>query len=253
MDIATIIGIIGGFTLVITAMGWGGGLSWFLDLPSMMIVLGGTFGAVLINYPLSTVVKVIPAAKNIFFKRETEVQEVIELFVEMAGITRREGLLSLERMEAKIEDPFLSKAVGLVLDGVDPTDVEIILETEIQSVAERHRIGAEIFTTMGNFAPAMGLMGTLIGLVKMLMQMSDPAMIGPSMSLALITTFYGVILSNLVFLPIAGKLKTQSSHELFIKYLMLNGTLAMQSGDHPRMVKQKLLSFVAPRERGAAY
>jgi len=114
VDIATIIGIIGGFTLVITAMGWGGGLSWFFDLPSIMIVLGGTFGAVLINYPLSTIVKVIPAAKNIFFKRETEVQEVIELFVEMSGITRREGLLSLERMEAKIADPFLSKAEALL-------------------------------------------------------------------------------------------------------------------------------------------
>jgi len=249
MDIATIIGILGGFSLIIIAMGWGGGLSWFFDLPSLMIVLGGTFGAVLINYPFSTVIKVIPAAKSIFMRKETDVQQIVNLFVEMAGVARREGLLSLERMESRFKNPFLSKAVSLSLDGVDPADVEIILETEIQTTEEQYRIGADIFTTMGNFAPAMGLMGTLIGLVKMLMQMSDPSQIGPAMSLALLTTFYGVILSNLVFLPAAGKLRVQSNHDVLIKSLILNGTLALQAGDHPRMMKQKLLSFVAPRER----
>jgi chemotaxis protein MotA len=249
MDIATIIGILGGFGLVIAAMAWGGGLAWFFDLPSIMIVLGGTFGAVLINYPFSTILKVVPAAKSIFIRKETDVQRIVNLFVEMAGAARRGGLLSLEKMEPQFKNPFLAKSITLVLDGVDPADVEIILEGEIQSTEEQYRVGADIFTTMGNFAPAMGLMGTLIGLVKMLMQMNDPSQIGPAMSLALLTTFYGVILSNLVFLPAAGKLRVQGSHDALIKSLIMNGTLALQAGDHPRMMKQKLLSFVAPREK----
>ena len=249
MDIATIIGILGGLSLVIVAMGWGGGLSWFFDLPSLMIVMGGTFGAVLINYPFSTILKVVPAAKSIFMRKEANVQKIVNLFVEMAGVARREGLLSLERMESQFKNPFLSKAIALILDGVDPADVEVILEAEMQSSEERYHIGADIFTTMGNFAPAMGLMGTLIGLIKMLMQMGDPSKIGPAMSLALLTTFYGVILSNLVFLPAAGKLRVQSSHDALLKSLIMNGTLALQAGDHPRMMKQKLLSFIAPKER----
>lgn len=249
MDIATIIGILSGFGLILVAIGWGGGLAWFFDLPSLLIVLGGTFGATLINYPFSTVLKVIPAAKSIFMRKETDVQKIVNKFVEMAGVARREGLLSLERMETQLKNPFLSKGISLVLDGVDPEDIEIILETEIQSAEEQYRIGADIFTNMGNFAPAMGLMGTVIGLVKMLMQMSDPSKIGPAMSLALLTTFYGIILSYLVFIPAAGKLKVQSSHDALIKSLIMKGTLALQAGDHPRMMKQKLLSFVAPREK----
>ena len=249
MDIATIIGILSGFGLVIVAIGWDGGLSWFFDLPSIMIVMGGTFGAILINYPFSTVLKVIPAAKSIFMRKKTDVQRIVNQFVEMAGVARREGLLALERMEPQFKNPFLSKAIALVLDGVEPADIEIILEAEIQSTEEQYRVGADIFTNMGNFAPAMGLMGTVIGLVKMLMQMSDPSKIGPAMSLALLTTFYGIILSYLIFLPAAGKLRVQSSHDTLIKSLIMKGTLALQAGDHPRMMKQKLLSFVAPREK----
>jgi len=249
MDIATIIGILSGFGLVIVAIGWGGGLSWFFDLPSIMIVMGGTFGAILINYPFSTVLKVIPAAKSIFMRKETDIQRIVNLFVEMSGVARREGLLALDRMDSQFKNPFLSKAVALILDGAEPADIEIILEAEIQSTEEKYRIGADIFTNMGNFAPAMGLMGTVIGLVKMLMQMNDPSKIGPAMSLALLTTFYGIILSYLVFLPAAGKLRVQSNHDTLIKSLIMKGTLALQAGDHPRMMKQKLLSFVAPREK----
>jgi len=253
VDFATIIGILSGFGLVIIAMAAGGGLGWFIDGPSAMIVLGGTFGAVLINYPISDVLSVLQVAQNAFRGRKQKTGVVIGQMVEMSKISRREGLMSLQKMTQQTRDPFLVKAINLVIDGVEPSQLSNILETELDFVGERHRLGAEIFTTMGNFAPAMGLVGTLIGLVQMLRQMNEPGSIGPAMAVALITTFYGVILANLVFLPIAGKLKTKSSQELLLKQLIINGILSIQSGDHPRVVEQKLHSYIAPRERRSRF
>jgi chemotaxis protein MotA len=249
VDFATIIGILGGFGLVLIAMVSGGGLTWFVDGPSAMIVLGGTFGAALINYPLSDVLGVIKVAKNAFLGRKGQTDLVIGQLVGMSKLCRREGLLSLQKTVKQTRDPFFVKAIQLVVDGVAPAQVAEILETELDFIGERHRLGAEIFTTMGNFAPAMGLVGTLIGLVQMLKQMSNPATIGPAMAVALITTFYGVILANLVFLPIAGKLKNRSSQELLLKQLIIHGILSIQAGDNPRIIEQKLHSYVAPRER----
>jgi chemotaxis protein MotA len=253
VDFATIIGILGGFGLMIIAMATGGGLAWFLDGPSAMIVLGGTFGAVLINYPISDLLGVIKVAKNVFLGKKQQADIVINQLVEMSKLCRREGVISLQKMIKKTSDPFLIKAIHLILDGVDPAHVSEILETELDFIGERHRLGAEIFTTMGNFAPAMGLVGTLIGLVQMLKQMNSPGTIGPAMAVALITTFYGVILANLVFLPIAGKLKTRSSRELLLKQLIINGILSIQSGDNPRILEQKLHSFISPRERRSRF
>ena len=253
MDFATIIGIIGGFGLVIIAMLSGGGLAWFVDGPSTMIVLGGTLGAVLINYPLSDLLGVIEVASNAFRSKGQRADVLIRQLVEMSKVSRREGIMSLQKMVHNIKDPFLIKAINLVVDGIDPAHVSEILETELDFIGERHRLGAEIFTTMGNFAPAMGLVGTLIGLVQMLKQMNNPGTIGPAMAVALITTFYGVILANLVFLPIAGKLKTRSSRELLMKQLIINGILSIQSGDNPRVVEQKLQSYIPPRERRSQF
>ena len=253
MDIATIIGILGGFTLVAVAMASGGGLGWFMDGPSAMIVLGGTFGAALINYPLSDIMGVIKVARNAFLKREHQVMEVINLLIEMSKVSRRKGILALQGMVIRLKDPFLIKAVELMVDGVEPSDMVNILETEINFISERHRLGAEIFTTLGNFAPAMGLVGTLIGLVQMLRHMNDPGSLGPSMAVALITTFYGVVLANLIFLPIAGKLKTRSARELLIKQLIIDGVMSIQSGDNPRVVEQKLHSFIAPDKRKSIF
>jgi chemotaxis protein MotA len=253
VDVATIIGIIGGFGLVIIAMVSGGGIGWFVDGPSAMIVFGGTFGAVLINYPMSDLLGVIKVAKNAFRGNSQQAEALINQLVDMSKISRREGLISLQKMTDDNQDPFLAKAINLVVDGVDPMHVQEILETELDFLGERHRLGAEIFTTMGNFAPAMGLVGTLIGLVQMLKQMNNPGTIGPAMAVALITTFYGVILANLVFLPIAGKLKTRSSQEILLKQLIINGILSIQSGDNPRVLEQKLQSYVAPRQRRSRF
>lgn len=253
MDFATVIGILGGFGLVIIATATGGGLSWFLDGPSAMIVIGGTFGAVLINYPIADVLGVIKVAKNAFTGKKQEATDLINELVEMSRVSRREGIMSLQKIISKRKDPFLVKAVNLVTDGIAPSHISQILETELDFIGERHRLGAEIFTTMGNFAPAMGLVGTLIGLVQMLTQMNNPSTIGPSMAIALVTTFYGVLLANLVFLPIAGKLRTKSSQEILLKQLMINGILSIQSGDNPRVLEQKLHSYVAPGQRRSKY
>jgi chemotaxis protein MotA len=253
VDFATIIGIIGAFGLVILAMAAGGGVAWFLDGPSAMIVLGGTFGAALIHYRMSDMLGVFRVMKNAFFRRNTRPSEMIHLIVEMSRTARRDGLLSLESLASRQRDPFLEKAVHLMVDGLDPEKVSGILETELDWLAERHRKGADVMTSMGHFAPAMGMMGTLIGLVQMLMKMNDPSAIGPSMAIALVTTFYGLILANLVFLPIAGKLRTRSGEEMLVKQLIIQGVHAIQSGDNPRIVEQKLHAFIAPRERRSRY
>lgn len=253
MDFATVIGVLSGFGLVIVAMASGGGLSWFIDGPSAMIVFGGTFGAILINYPISDVLGVIQVAKNAFRGKEPQTAAAIGQLVEMSRLSRKEGTIALQRLIPGTRDPFLIKAIQLVADGLDPDQISQILETELDFIGERHRLGAEIFTTMGNFAPAMGLIGTLIGLVQMLKGMNDPGTIGPAMAVALITTFYGVILANLVFLPIAGKLKTKSAQELLLKQLIIHGIRSIQSGDNPRVLEQKLHSFIAPRERRSRF
>lgn len=249
MDLATIIGIISGFGLVIVAMSMGGGLLWFINIPSALIVLGGTFGAVFINYPIADVLGVAKVAKNVFFQKQELPSQIIEQLVELSRIARREGILALEKKEDEIKNTFLMKGVRLMIDGMEPAVLSSILRTELDYLSERHRAGADVFSSMGNFAPAMGMMGTLIGLVKMLMQMDDPSSIGPAMAVALITTFYGVILANLIFLPIAGKLKARSANEVLVKELIMYGILSVQSGDNPRVLEEKLNSFLPPGER----
>ncbi len=253
MDLGTLLGIVSGFGLVIIAMSMGGGFGAFVNAPSLMIVCGGTMGATLINYPISDILRVIKVAKNAFFSEKIKTKKIIETLIEMSKISRRDGILGLEKTLKDIKDPFFVKGMTLMIDGIEPTKLSELLDTEVEYIEERHRLGAEIFMTMGNFAPAMGMVGTLIGLVKMLMDMSDPSSIGPSMAVALLTTFYGVILANLIFLPISGKLKTRSAQELATKQLVMSGILSVQSGDNPRMLEQKLHSFVSPEERKTVF
>lgn len=253
MDLGTLLGIVSGFGLVIIAMSTGGGLGAFINAPSIMIVCGGTMGAVLINYPISDVLGVIKVAKNAFFSEKVKTEKIMEMLIEMSKVSRREGILGLEKTVKDIKDPFFVKGMSLMIDGIEPAKLSELLNTEVEYIEERHRLGAEIFMSMGNFAPAMGMVGTLIGLVKMLMQMDDPSSIGPSMAVALITTFYGVILANLIFLPISGKLRTRSAQELATKQLVMSGILSVQSGDNPRLLEQKLHSFVSPKERKTVF
>jgi len=249
VDIATLIGILISFSLVIVSILMGGDGSWFVNAPSLMIVGGGTMGATLLAYPLGDVLSVFKVVKNVFMHKSQVVSDLIPLISDFAKKARQEGILSFESQLDQIEDPFLVQGIQMAIDGMESSAIEDVMTTEIIYLEERHRLGSEIFSTMGTFAPAVGMLGTIIGLVQMLMQMEDPSQIGAPMAVALLTTFYGTLLANLVFLPIAGKLKTRSKQEVLVKQLVLEGVIAIQSGDNYRVVEQKLKAFIAPKAR----
>ena len=167
--------------------------------------------------------------------------------MEIARKARIEGILSYESQVKKVSDPFLAKGLQMAIDGLESSAIEDVLSTEIAYVGERHKLGAEIFSTMGAYAPSMGMIGTLIGLVQMLRQMNDPSHIGGPMAVALLTTFYGSVMANLFFNPISGKLKTRSKQEMLIKQMILEGVLSIQAGDNHRIVEQKLKAFISPK------
>ena len=244
MDLATLAGIFFSGVLVISSILLGGPGAWFLDGPSMMMVVGGTMGATLISYPLVQVLGVFKIVMNVFFHRSQSTDKVINMMMEFGKLARKEGILSFESKLKDIDDPFFVKGLELAIDGVESQAIKAVLRTEISYVEERHSLGAEIFTSMGSYAPAMGMLGTIIGLVQMLMQMDDPSKIGGPMAVALLTTFYGTILANLIFLPIAAKLKTRSKEEIFLKELVLEGIMSIQSGDNHRVIEQKLKAFL---------
>jgi len=249
MDLASIIGLVTGLGFILFGILSGGSLILFLDLPSILIVGGGTMGATLLNYPIGEVVGVIKVVKKAFLHTEESPIGIIDTLVDFAETARREGILSLEQKAMTVEDEFLKKGIGLAVDGTEPEYIKEIMQTEIEYISERHRTGAGIFDTMGSYAPAFGMIGTLIGLINMLAKMDDPSSIGPSMSVALITTLYGAFLANLIFLPIAGKLKERSSSEVLLKELCVEGIMSIQSGDNPRIVEGKLKAFLSPSLR----
>jgi chemotaxis protein MotA len=249
MDLATIIGAVMAFGLIITSMVIGGGVGLFIDAPSALIVIGGTFGAGMINFPMSQMKGALKVAKHALFYKVSDPKERIKMMVEFSGKARREGVLSLESELEKIDDKFMVTGVQLVVDGQETEAIEDILNTEIDNLRARHKEGADIFGTLAAFAPALGLIGTLIGLVQMLQNMDDPSSIGPSMAVALLTTFYGAVMANLIFTPIQGKLKKRSFDEATLREMTLEGILSIASGDNPRLVEQKLQAYLAPSER----
>ncbi len=249
MDIATFIGILISFGLVIISILMGGDGTWFVNGPSLMIVFGGTMGATLLAYPLGDVLSVFQVVKNVFTHKSQSVSALISMIAGFAKKARQEGILSFEAQLSEIEDPFLVQGIQMAIDGMESSAIEDVMTTEIIYVEERHRLGADIFSTMGTFAPAVGMLGTIIGLVQMLMQMDDPSKIGGPMAVALLTTFYGTLLANLVFIPVASKLKTRSKQEILLKQMVLEGVISIQSGDNHRVVEQKLKAFIAPKTR----
>jgi len=249
MDIATIIGIFAGVILVMSAIFVGGNFGMFINMPSIFIVFGGTIAATLINFPLQDVLGVIKTVKNAFLHKAKPPTKIIQTIVAFAMTARRDGILALESQASEAGDDFLEKSVQLAVDGTAPELIKDILTTELAFLEERHSLGQGIFTSMGTYAPAFGMIGTLIGLINMLARLEDPSMIGEGMAVALITTFYGAFLANLIFLPIAGKLKVRTRLEILTKEVIIEGILSIQSGDNPRVVEQKLKAFIAPNLR----
>jgi chemotaxis protein MotA len=251
MDIATLIGLIAGVSLLGWAVVSGAGdkVMAFIDAPSMAIVIGGMLAATLISFPLKAVLSVIGVMKKAFLHKALSPQKLIEDLVSYAETARRDGILSLESVIKDVDDDFVVKGIQMAIDGTDPELIEQILNSELDSVAERHSCGKNILDTMGKYAPAFGMVGTLIGLVIMLQNMSDPSKIGPSMAIALLTTLYGAVTANLVCLPLAEKLEKRSSEELLLKEIVIRGVMSIQSGDNPRVVEQKLKTFLSPAMR----
>jgi len=249
MDIATLLGVVSAFGLVVVAIFMGGGLSLFINIPSALIVVGGTIGTTLINYPLADMLRVVSVVKNALFSNTMSGTNLIERFVDFANKSRREGILALESEIKTVKNEFLQKGIQLSIDGLEPQEIREILETEVEFIRSRHQLGAELFTTMGTFAPALGMIGTLIGLVQMLQSMDDPSSIGPAMAVALLTTFYGSLMANLVCIPIAGKLKARSKEEVLSKEMAIQGIISLSNGDNPRILEQKLQAFVPPNQR----
>jgi chemotaxis protein MotA len=249
MDIATILGMIIALGLVIFTILSGDGASTFLNVPSIAIVFGGTVGVVLICFPLKTVLGTISIVKNAFLATEIDRKQIIKTLEDLAKTARKEGLLALEGAKDAIDDEFYQNGLQLVVDGQEADTVEAILTNEIDYIQARHQVGADVMGAAGTYAPAFGMIGTVIGLIQMLQSMEDPSSIGPAMAVALITTFYGALLSNVVFLPLKMKLEQRSTIEVEVKTLLLEGLLSIHAGDNPRILVQKLSAFVSPDQR----
>jgi len=249
MDISTLIGLILGFLLIGSAIAMGAGAAGFIDIPSMLITIGGTIAATMVAFSLKELAGASSVTRKAFFHKANNIPDIIKTVLRFALKARREGILALEAEIETVDDPFIVKSLQLAIDGTSPEIMEDVLRTEVSHIDERHKLGQRLYKSMGSFAPAFGMVGTLIGLVKMLQSMNDPSAIGPGMAVALITTFYGALLANLVFLPLAGKLKLRSEQELLVKEVIIAGILSIQSGDNPRIVEQKLQVFVSPKQR----
>lgn len=249
MDIATFLGIVSAFGLLGVAIIAKGDFSIFFDLSSLLIVLGGTFGATLINYPMKDIIRVLRVVKNAFFHSDIDYVNIIPHMVRYSKLSRRDGILSLDKVIDEIDDQFFYEGLRLVVDGTKPNVIKEILRNEIDFLAARHRVGISIFRAMGQYSPAFGMIGTLIGLIFMLRALDDVNQIASSMALALVTTFYGAILANILFLPIAGKLRERSTAEILKKEMMLAGILAIQAGEVPGMVEQRMVSFLPTEYR----
>ncbi len=249
MDIATIIGVILGFICIVGAILTGSSIALFIHIPSMLIVAGGMLAATLIHFSLKQVMTIMPVIKKTLFYKLPSSQELVQNMVNYSAISRRDGALALEQKLADVTDPFLLKAMRLVVDGQDENVVADTLATEIQYLQERHQDGKKIMEFMGAAAPAFGMIGTLIGLVAMLQNLSDPSGLGAGMAVALITTFYGALLANLVFIPLAGKLGIRSKQETLMREMITEGVIGIARGESPTVVRERMQALMSAKHR----
>jgi chemotaxis protein MotA len=249
MDVATLIGLLGAFGIVIGAMASGGSVGVFLNAPSMMIVMGGTLMVVLMKFNLGQFLGAFSVASNAFSSKLSVPESIITQVIEMATVARKEGVLALEKFE--FEDKFLGDGIRLVIDGSNSEEVEQLLTKDMQQIIDRHKWGAQVFSAAGDVAPAMGMIGTLVGLVQMLSAMDDPKSIGPAMAVALLTTLYGAMLANMVFLPLSDKLNLRKAEESRLNAICIDGIIAIQSGQHPRVLESNLKLYLNPKKRNA--
>lgn len=247
MDLATLIGLIGAFGFIIGAMASSGGVAIFIDVPSVLIVVIGSLFVVMMKYNMKQFLGAIKIAVKAFMFKIDKPDALIEQSVTMADAARKGGFLALE--EAEITNSFMQKAIDMLVDGHDGDVVREALEKDIALTEERHKTGIGIFKALGDVAPAMGMIGTLIGLVAMLSNMDDPKSIGPAMAVALLTTLYGAIIANMVAIPIADKLTLRMSEEMLNRNLIMDAVLAIQDGQNPRVIEGFLKNYLSEKQR----
>ncbi|MDG5787029.1 flagellar motor protein MotP [Evansella sp. AB-P1] len=248
LDLLTPIGILIGLTMVLVAIYTStigtGGIGNFFQWASVFIVLGGLSAAILINFTLDDLKTLPRVFREAFQTKNHDLQGLINIFVELSTKARREGLLALEVGIEEVDDPFIEKGVLLAVDGIEPDVIKDIMMAEVVAMEERHRKGRFIIEKAGEYAPAWGMIGTLIGLILMLQNLNDPTTLGPNMAIALLTTLYGTLLANLVFLPMANKLSLSTEEEIFIKQIVVEGVIGVQSGQNPKILQEKLSAFL---------
>lgn len=247
MDLATLIGLVGAVAAIMTAIFMGGSVSTFVNGPGLLIVVAGTMTVVLMKYPISVAGHAIKAAAKAFVHKAHTPKELIEKCIELANIARKEGVLGLEQVE--IDNEFLKRGVMLIVDGNDADFVRKMLSNDINLTIDRNEEGLGIFKSIGDVAPAMGMIGTLIGLVQMMANMDDPKALGPAMAVALLTTLYGAVIANVLALPIADKLALRSKQERTTRSLILEGVSAIQAGLNPRVVEDLLKTYLPDEQR----
>ncbi|WP_018414873.1 flagellar motor protein PomA [Teredinibacter turnerae] len=247
MDLATIVGIIGALALIVISMLMSGELGMFVNAPSLVIVVGGTIFAVMAKYGLGQFLGAVKVAGKSFSSKLPDPNMLIDEIVALADEARKGGLLSLEGKE--VSSDFLQRGIQLLVDGHDPDVVKTLLSIDKNKAMERHTVGASIFAAMAEMAPAMGMIGTLIGLVAMLANMDDPKAIGPAMAVALLTTLYGAVIANAVCGPMADKLKLRAGEEAMIKSLVIDALLAIQGGQNPRVIDSMLRNYLPEGKR----
>ena len=248
MDLATLLGLVGGFGVVISAMLTDSELSHFVNTPSIMVVMGGTLAVTMMRFSLKSFLGSFKVMVKTFRFSIESPQALVDRLVELAGIVRRDGLLALEGHD--VDDDFLEKGLRLCVDGLEPEFVRKVLTEEKDQTVDRHTLGWNLFKSIGDAAPAMGMVGTLIGLIQMLSHMDDPKAIGPAMAVALLTTLYGAMIANMFALPIADKLAMRSSQEELNKTLIIEGVQSIQEGRNPRVMEELLMSYVPSANSG---
>lgn len=253
VDIASIIGVIGCIAIVILGIVTGkqgiSALENFWDLQSIMITFGGAIACTMFANSMKDFVGGFKSFRLVFKVPNSNTPEIITRIIELSNVARKEGLLSLEEAAGGLEDHFLKKGILLIVDGTDPDLVRAIMETELISIEGRHKKRITFWDNLGAMGPAWGMIGTLIGLINMLKTMSDPTTVGPSMATALVTTFYGSMLANWICAPVSAKLREFNDAEMMVKEIMIEGLLSIQAGENPRVIEEKLKSFLAPTER----
>lgn len=251
MDKASVIGIVLAIALLMGAIALAPGSSFgaFIDYPSLAVVVGGGIAATMIAYPMGSFLGMPVIIRKTILPNPPQMAPAIKTLVECAEIARKEGVMALENKASDIEDPFILLGIQMAVDGSPSELIESIMRSEMIATATRHRDGKGMLETLGRYAPAFGMIGTLLGLIIMLGNMDDPAAIGPGMAVALLTTLYGALVSNVIALPFADKLAYYARKELQIREVIVQGILAIQNGDNPRVVDQKLSTYLSQKER----